>query len=245
MKSAWVLLVAVAGWGQVVAGFDVAATRRSLADEHARSHIVSDPADGRFQAVNVPLIVLLRFAFGVPETRILGAPDWVSAEKYDMEARSDAAVDERLKGMDSAAARGLKQTMLQALFAERFGLKWHEETRELPVYRLVVAKGGSKLAEAKGGQTIDEYRTKYVAQGIPVSVLAEELAKVTGRVVEDETALPGRYDVSLRWSADDAQDTTVPGIFGAVTEQLGLKLESGKGPVKVVVVDAVARPTVN
>ena len=107
MKGAWIFLVTAAVLGQAVAGFDVASIRRSVADEHARSHIVSSPGDGRFEAINVPLVALLRFAFGVPETRIVGVPDWVSAEKYDIEARSDAAVDERLKGMDSAAARGL------------------------------------------------------------------------------------------------------------------------------------------
>jgi uncharacterized protein (TIGR03435 family) len=241
--------------------FDVAAIRQNNSDHTARSHIYSSPNDGQFKAINVPLKMLLQFAFGLPETRILGGPEWLNTLKFDVEAKADSSVDERLRGLSSSEGKLLKQKMVQALLADRFKLVHHEETRELPVYALVVAKGGPKLQEAKSqGTTIDAWNGKIEVQGgsNSVELLAEELAKKVGRVVLDKTGIQGRYDITLTWTPDDAAGSGFsgaggnssasdagPSIFTAIQEQLGLKLESQKGPVQVLIIDSIAMPSEN
>lgn len=230
--------------------FDIASIRQNNSDQHARSHIYSSPDNGSFKAVNVTLLALLRYSFGLPETQILGAPAWLNSDRYDVDAKADGPVDERLHAMPTAQSQLVKQQMLQALLADRFKLTAHGETRELPVFALIPAKGGSKLHQATtNGNLVDEGYGKFNAHGIPIAVLAEELAKQTGRVVFDKTGVQGRYDVALTWSpTDDASSATIsssPSIFVALQEQLGLKLESQKGPVQILVVDHIERPSPN
>jgi uncharacterized protein (TIGR03435 family) len=237
--------------------FDVAAIRQNLSDHTARTHIISSPFDGHFTAINATLKLLIRFAYGLPESRIVGGPGWLDSTKFDVEAKADEALDAHLKGMDGDAARLEKQKMLQALLADRFKLVAHMETRELPVYGLVVAKGGAKFLESKAeGTTIDGGRGKIDVRGgnNSVALLAEELAKQLDRVVIDQTGIQGRYNLSLRWAPDDggssmpggsATADAGPSIFTAIQEQLGLKLESQKGPVQVLVIDKVEMPSEN
>ena len=170
--------------------------------------------------------------------------------------------------------------MLQALLADRFKLTVHRETRELPVYSLVIGKNGPILQETKpdpsappapgpaasrGGSSI---RISKMSSGpatmtalhTSASDLADSLSVQLGRTVLDKTGLTSRYDFTLKWTADDAQlplpsgsapppslttDPSGPTLFTAVQEQLGLKLEPGKGPVEVVVIDHVERPSGN
>jgi uncharacterized protein (TIGR03435 family) len=122
--------------------FDVAAIRENHSDHTARSHIVSSPSDGYLTVINVPMKMLLQFAFALPETRILGGPDWLNSIKFDIEAKVDSSVDDRPRALNSDQAKLLKQKMVQALLADRFKLVCHMETRELPVYAVVAAKGG-------------------------------------------------------------------------------------------------------
>jgi uncharacterized protein (TIGR03435 family) len=144
--------------------------------------------------------------------------------------------------------------MVQALLADRFQLKAHEETRQLPVYALVVTKDGPKFKPSKiNGTTIDTGRTRLHIAGSDdtIGILARVLAQVLGRVVLNQTGLSGRYDLSLRWTPDDAPalaptySDAPPGIFTAIQEQLGLKLESTRGPVPVLIVDHVEQPSPN
>jgi uncharacterized protein (TIGR03435 family) len=151
--------------------------------------------------------------------------------------------------------------MVQALLAERFKLVDHEETRELPIYALVTAKGGPKLQDAKSnGLTIDSWNSKIEVRGgnNTIELLAEELAKKVGRVVMDKTGIQGRYDITLTWTQDDVVSSgfggtagsapaadSGPSIFAALQEQLGLKLESQKGPVQVLVIDSIDMPSAN
>ena len=233
--------------------FDVAAIRQNLSDHTARTHIISSPNDGHFTAINATLKQLLRFAYGLPETRIVGAAAWLDATKFDVEAKADSSVDEQMKGLSSDAGREQKQKMLQALLAERFGLKAHEETRELPIYVLVVAKGGAKFLDSKAdGTTIDSGHGRIDVRGgaNSVALLAEELARQLDRVVVDQTGIQGRYNLSLQWTPDDQAGSSStadagPSIFTALQEQLGLKLESQKGPVKVLVIDHIEMPSQN
>jgi uncharacterized protein (TIGR03435 family) len=138
--------------------------------------------------------------------------------------------------------------MVQALLADRFQLKLHTETRTLPAYDLVLAKGGSKLLPSESnGKSIGVSRTHFNGQGLGMTSIAEELSKIAGRVVVDKTALTGRYDLKLQWTPDDgaAGDTDAPTLFTAIQEQLGLKLEPAKEPVPVLVVDHVEQPSPN
>ena len=241
--------------------FDVAAISENHSDHTARSHIVSSPADSHLTVINVPMKMLLQFAFGLPETRILGGPDWLSSIKFDIEAKADSSVDDRLHSLSGDDAKLLKQKMVQALLADRFQLVDHMETRELPVYALIAAKGGPKLQPSKAnGTTIDSWNSKIDIRGgdNTVALFAQELSKKLGRVVIDKTGIQSRYDIVLTWTPDDratpspsvngqtssAADSG-PSIFTAIQEQLGLKLESQKGPVQVLVIDRIEMPSAN
>jgi uncharacterized protein (TIGR03435 family) len=138
--------------------------------------------------------------------------------------------------------------MVQALLAERFHLTVHQETRTLPAYDLILAKGGSKLQLTKAnGKSIGTSRTYFNGEGLTMTSIAEELSKITGRVVVDKTSLADRYDLKLVWTTDDApiSDSSAPSLFTAIQEQLGLKLEPAKEPVSVLVIDHVELPTPN
>jgi uncharacterized protein (TIGR03435 family) len=193
----------------------------------------------------------------MPEGRVLGGPGWLNSAKFDIEAKADESVDAEMQKLDSDAGRLQKQKMLQALLAERFALKTHVETRELPIYALVVAKNGPKLEKSKANGTSINWRTGQITvQGSDstVGLLAEQLTKVLDRVVVDKTGIQGRFAISLNWTPDDGAaanssgslaDTSGPSVFTAIQEQLGLKLVSQKGPVQVLVIDHVEMPTEN
>ena len=220
----------------------------------------SNSRDGRFTATNVSLKNLLQYqAYGVPESRIFGGPKWISSERFDIEAKTDSATTDRLRTLPPDQRRIQRQAMFQQLMAERFKLAVHWETRELPVYALTVAKSGSKLqASTKPGSGTSSGHGLFTADGMTLAEisqsLTQELATELGRVVIDKTGIAGRYDVTLKWTpnADGAaadnetEDTSSgPSIFTALQEQLGLKLESTKGPVQVLVIDHIEMPSEN
>jgi uncharacterized protein (TIGR03435 family) len=242
--------------------FDVAAVRQNNSDHTARSHIYYSPKDGQFKAINVPLNMLLQFAFGLPEARIVGVPGWLNSLKFDVEAKADSSVDERMRTLSSDEGKLLKRKMVQELLEDRFKLTDHMESRELPVYVLVPAKSGPKLQGSKAnGTTIDSWNSKIDVRGgdNTLALLAEELSKRLGRVVIDKTGIQGRFDITLTWTPDEgtapplngsggtsaAADSSGPSIFTAIQEQLGLKLESQKGPVQVLVIDHIEMPSEN
>jgi uncharacterized protein (TIGR03435 family) len=223
---------------------------------------------------NVPLQTLIQSAFGIQNYQIIAAPDWLAAEHYDIEAKMDQAVADALQKLNPDDRRLKRQLMLQALLIDRLKLISHHEIKELPIYSLVIAKNGPKIQETKpdpatpgvpvrrGGPSI---RTSRTGSGpITLTVLhcaSEDLASVfvphVGRTVLDKTGLTAVYDFTLQFTPDDStavpttgagpstSDPTAPSIFTAVQEQLGLKLESGKGPVELTVIDHVERPSGN
>lgn len=236
--------------------FDVASIHISN-DTDGHHHIYNDVHETHFRAANLSLRDLIQFAYGIPNSQILGGPAWLNSIMFDIDAKSDPTVDAQLHALPSADAAHRKQLMVQVLLADRFQFKAHDETRDLPVYALVVAKGGPKFQPSKiNGTTIDTYPTRvHIAGSVDtVAILARELARTLGRVVLNKTGLTGRYDFNLRWSSDDrpapllngAPDPNAPpDIFTAIQEQLGLKLESSKGPVPVLVIDHVEAPSAN
>ncbi len=180
------------------------------------------------------------------------------SERYDIVAKPE--------GEGDVTPDQLKP-MIQALLAERFKLTLHRETKELPVYALVVAKNGPKLQEVEGGPTKTKGaqmrmgRGLLNAQAVSMTMLATSLSNQLGRSVIDKTGLTGNYDVKLEWTPDEGQSfgpkeggpegappppsASGPSIFTAVQEQLGLKLEPQKGPVEILIIDRIEKATEN
>jgi uncharacterized protein (TIGR03435 family) len=222
--------------------------------------------DGRFVASNTTLKNVLQYqAYGIPESRILGGPPWMGSQRFDIEAKTDSAVLDRLRTLARGQRRIETRAMFQQLLADRFKLAVHWETRDLPIYALVVQKKGASLHPSKepdGHSSTSSNDGQFTAQGLTLAQLADaltqELSRELGRVVIDKTGIQGRYDFALKWTQDtgaplmnnaaDAsapQPDTGPSIFTAIQEQLGLKLESSKGPVQVLVIDHVEMPSEN
>jgi uncharacterized protein (TIGR03435 family) len=237
--------------------FDVASIRENTThDQHTHSSIYNTWTNARFTATNVPLKMLLQFSYGMPESRILGAPAWVDSTTFDIEAKSDASIDEQMGKLTSDLAKPQKLAMLQALLADRFKLATHTETRQLPIYSLVLAKGGPKLKPNVHGRYVGTGRNTITVQGgdDSLATLADKLADMVGRVVVNNTGITGPFDIALKWTPDDQPPPLIngapdpnppPDIFTALQEQLGLKLESSRGPVPVLVIDHVAMPSEN
>jgi uncharacterized protein (TIGR03435 family) len=235
--------------------FDVAAIRLHESQPHEHNSIWSSPFDGNFNAENISVIALINWAYEMPDTRIIGAPSWAGTTMFNIEAKSGPEVDQQMHNLPSDAGRKQKEQMVQALLADRFGLKVHFETRELPVYNLVVAKGGAKLGPLQdSGSHINTWNNRIeveMADSIPY--FAAELSKVAGRDVIDKTGITGRYDIKLRFTPDDGPSMLngqpipdpPPALFTALEEELGLKLEPGKGPVEVLVIDHIEMPSEN
>ena len=238
------LATQLAGAQTSVPAFEVATIKPTGPPSDGHTHINYPPGD-RFSTSNITVLNLMQWAYGMPERQILDGPSWLGSTRFDIQGTIDT---DRIKGLTGEQDRDLKRRMVQALFADRFQLKLHQETRSLPAYDLVVAKGGSKLQPSKSnGKTIGTGRTYFHGEGLTMTSIAEELSKITGRVVVDKTNLADRYDFKLEWSADDAPaaDNSGPSLFTAIQEQLGLKLEPAKEPVPVLVIDHIDPPTPN
>jgi uncharacterized protein (TIGR03435 family) len=210
--------------------------------------------DGFF-ATGATLEVLVMSGFGLlnPD-QIEGLPPWADSAQFDIEAKMDestAAAFQQLSRPDRIRAQ---DRMMQSLLADRFALKAHHESRERPIYDLVLAKGGSKLQETpsgvSGGYTVSN--GQLAGHGISIEQLVFSLTGSAGRFIVDKTGLTGKYDMTLKWTPDDqagtssaGDSTTGPSIFTALEEQLGLKLVSTKGPVDTIVIDHVEKPSQN
>jgi len=252
--------------------YEVASIKLDLSDHSSSS--TNNPDDG-FTATNASLKGLIQNAYGVLDFQVLGAPDWLSSERYVIDARMDAATMDALKKLSREDKTLARRQMLQALLADRLKLKIHRETREFPVYFLMVAKNGSKLQQAKPDDTYangvkgrgglmgqgmssstGRFASSVTAQGVPISSLTAFLAGPLGRPVLDKTELAGKFDFTLKFTTerpgpdDTLNGQPMPGfdlpfLFEAVQQQLGLKLESGKGPVEVIIIDHLERPSGN
>jgi uncharacterized protein (TIGR03435 family) len=216
-----------------------------------------------FTATNIELHVLLLQAFQLQEDQqLVGEPKWTNGDRWDIDARIAAEEMATLGELNYHQ----RMQMFQEILTERFGLKLHHETREVPVYALVVAKGGPKMTVSKLGPNdtngiqgdpgiLNSARGKETGRGTMMEFLAEDLSDALGRKVVDKTGLTGRYDFTLTWTPDDSAAATGgsaasgatqgPSLFTAVQEQLGLKLEPVKAPVDVVVIDHLEKPAEN
>jgi uncharacterized protein (TIGR03435 family) len=200
------------------------------------------PPGGGFSARGITVKVLLRGSYALEDYQISGGPDWISSAGFDIQARAAAGTGD--------LPREQVRQMVQALLADRFHLVLHRETRQLPVYDLVVGKTGPRLhsADSSTGGT-KTMLGQLIVKKMSMTTLASILAFDVKRPVRDETALNGEFAFTLEWTPglgeSDAGASSRPSLFTAVQEQLGLKLESAKGPVEVVVIDHVEKPSEN
>lgn len=213
---------------------------------------------GIFQARGVTLKALIRQAYDVRDFQISGAPGWIDAERYDIEGKGngpEVSEADLIKMTDEQRNQFQQQMLgkLRALLADRFQLKIHQETKELPVYALVISKSGLKIVKKADNFTPQsglslrrnaEGKTELKGTDAPMGFLTEELSKQVGRRVIDKTELKGNFDFQMTF-APDLADSDGPSIFTAVEQQLGLKLEPQRGPVELLVIDRVERPSAN
>lgn len=179
-----------------------------------------------------------------------GLPGWAKSARFDVDAKMDDVTAETMTTLNQEERGKLRQRMLRALLADRFKLQVHTETKERPVYELVVAHGGAKLkpwpagVEARGSMRAESL---IRMEGWPVEQLAFSLSDSLDRPVVDKTGLTGKYDIALKWTPDDQQGRpdAGPTIFAAIQEQLGLKLVPARGPVDTLVVDHAEQPAEN
>jgi uncharacterized protein (TIGR03435 family) len=225
--------------------FEVASVKPGNPNNPRVSYFV-DPG-GRFIAINITLKTLIGFAHHVGPNRMAGGPGWLDSAKFDIEARPGAA----FARIPEPAGSEQIPLMLQSLLADRFKLALHRETREEQVYTLALAKSGVKLRESTDAEAEDPHRGIMPApsgvrgMAAPIGVLAGLLSGQLGRPVIDKTGLTGKYDFELKWTPDNAPAPDGPSLFTAVQEQLGMRLESVKSPVEVVVIDHVEKPDAN
>jgi bla regulator protein blaR1 len=267
----------------VMPKFEVASIKRnpSAWSDPSQPMGVRMERGGRLHAQNAPLTLLIQRAYGVQAFQVTGGPAWGNTDGYEIEAKPEGPANQKQMWL-----------MLRTLLADRFKLRLHWETRELPVYDLMVAKGGPKLPVSKAVGCVSRLPGAppappgpgladcgYVAGPFGPTKLLEfegtkvhmadfisKLELVMGRPVVDKTEFTRDFDLKLDFTADEATmglagfakpgyphadgfmaatDPNLPNIFAALQEQLGLKLVSAKGPVEVLAIDHVERPTAN
>ena len=223
-----------------------------------------------------PLRNYIATAFNIPYssvTRLIG-PDWINKKSYVIRGKVPDSIQEAMKKMPPKERWNETRLMQQSLLAERFKLKAHIETREMPIFELVLAKGGSKMKEVPpsttGGTSMGPTGQMNQLKGVAATIDAVIAmlmidSEIDGRTVIDKTGLTGSYDIKLKWvparlaglatpgalvlpanyGPAPSPDTEGPSLNTALQEQLGLKLVPTKGPVEVLVIDNIELPTEN
>jgi uncharacterized protein (TIGR03435 family) len=270
---------AVQGQGKKPRAFEVASIKPNTPDGSGAIRVGIQPQPGgRLTVTNANLRMLIRFAYNIDDAQVSGGPSWMDSDRYDITAKAEGnpSINEQ-------------REMLQTLLAERFGLKFHRDSRELPVYALLPTRTGAKLKEVTddsgtsdrpagpGNGPIGQRRgvammiggTTQIAGIMSMVQLSQALANLVGRKVVDKTGLEGNYDIKLEWTPQPGEIAGLRGlpagvgagrgdhdgpppadpngvsIFTAVQEQLGLRLESQKGPIDVLIIDSAVKPSEN
>ena len=248
--------------------FDVVSIKRTDPNDTRPGADFTALPGGRLLARNNPVSNFITNGFGVPYYTVVGGPEWMRADRYDLDARAAGE-----------ASRAEMMLMLQTLLAERFQFRMHRETRDMPAYVLTVARGGARLQPSKDGGCVDRSPANrnslpasekrpgcgnnlltgrinppnltWTAVRIDAHGVAEALAGYFRRPVVDRTGLTGFFDIQIDLPplepATSPDGGPVPGVsvFTVLQEQLGLRVEEGQGPVEVLVVDRLERPIEN
>lgn len=231
-------------------GFEVAAIKAHKGDSGGQD--VDWSAD-RVSIGNYTLKQLIPIAYGLKSNKqVSGGPEWMDKQAFDITAKIDDAEIAKMRKMNRNESRKERNLLLQSLLADRFQLRAHEIQQVIPVYALVVAKTGAKIAHTASpgkGYHVSTRDGHLVATDTSMDALADHLTWMLEsgeRVVLNETGLAGDYDFKMDFSPDSGNgiptDAANPGLFTALQEQLGLKLESQKGSVDVIVVESAAKP---
>lgn len=250
--------------GPSSSAFEVATIKPSGSDA-AGSFIGRGPGGG-ISIKNMTLKEMIQFAWDVPPFQVSGGPSWIDSDRYDVVAKPEAR-----------SSLNEMRPMLQPLLADRFQLRVHRETKDLPIYGLVLARKNGKLGpdlvETQEGSCVKRDPSQPPKPGVrycgqvfvspgaltmiaqPISALPPVLSRTLGRKVVDQTGLKGNYDISLQFTHDDAPPPSpdappvrldLAGIFfSTFPERLGLKFESQKGPVEVIVIENAEKPSEN
>jgi uncharacterized protein (TIGR03435 family) len=259
--------VAVQAQSPQDATFDVVSVRRNNGTGGMQARTVP----GSFSVSGVPLRFVVRQAYQVQDFQIVGGPDWMNSDLFDIDARFDVAVGP--VGPQALAAR------LRNMLAKRFNFAAHTEKREMPILSLLRLRDdrlgarikpsavdcstmpgrGRQAGPGPDGRPICGGRGglgQIIAGGLTMAQLAAQLSQYTGRLIVDRTGLTGSYAFDLTWTPEQLPpglppgatlpfDGNAPTLVTALEEQLGLKLEGGRGPVDVVVVDRLEHPAEN
>jgi uncharacterized protein (TIGR03435 family) len=248
--------------------FDVVSVKPNKSDQFAHIEDTGD-SDG-ITLRNMPLNEIILYVYGLRDmSLLLGSPNWIQSNRYDIQARvgeSDLSAFHQL-------TRDQRRLMLRDILGDRFKMKAHQERKEISVYALIVAKNGPLLKKVEPGAkrvtgienkdgTIVQGQLLYsrgpgqiIGQEISMEIFAGALSGLAGRPVVDNTRIRGVYDFKLEWEPDHSRpggepgeipaDPFGPSIFNALQEQLGLKLESQKVEMPIVVIDHIEEPSEN
>lgn len=234
--------------------FEVLTIKPSAPDEKANYLIVNG---GRFLTANTTVMDLIEFAYSVQAKQLQGLPDWTSSQKFDLNGKPDIA--------GTPNSDQLRDMLKQAL-TDRFQLKFHEDKKEMSAYVLSVAKSGEKMTKAApdAGVLPGLFFHGGLGRLVVTNATMDDFCNlmqstVLDRPVVDQTGLGGRYNFLLNWTPDESQfggmgvkvpppsdaANAPPPLYTAITEQIGLKLEAEKTPVRVLVVDHLDHPSAN
>jgi uncharacterized protein (TIGR03435 family) len=219
--------------------FEVAAIKRNVSGSTFSGNRTLP--GGRINMENQRLRQIIRSAYGSADLEVVGGPGWIDAERWDIVATA---------GSNAGSGEVPWREMLRTLLIERFKLVAHVEQRERPIYGLVFARANKQLGpaihptacarnaacEGTSANTNGIVSGTIIGKARTPTDIGRSLSPYAERRVFDRTGLEERFDYELKWSEDVS-------FFTAVQEQLGLKLESQRAPLDVVVVDSVDRPT--
>jgi len=254
-------------WGVLVAGVWIAMScglavgQAGPAPDQTPAYEVTTVKPFSGNGSGPPLRGYIQSAFGIPPNAIgwVIGPDWINSASYMIQGKAPDSIRDAMQTMTPEERTKEVRAMEQSLLADRFKLKAHFETREMPTYQLVFAKGGSKLKESpdstkmRAAVGISSINGTALTMRNFTNMLTSE-PELGGRLVVDKTGLGGAYDLSLKWApmqatapggASPSPDADGPSLFTAIEEQLGLKLVPTKGPGQVLVIDHIERPSEN
>jgi uncharacterized protein (TIGR03435 family) len=231
LKALWIIL-AVQSFAQPPA-FEAATIKPS---KDVPGHSGSHSRTGMIVLTGQTLKGLICSAYRVKDFQVAGGPKWMNEDRFDVNAKAEGA------------AEGPQlQLMLQTLLADRFQLVIHHEQKIAPAYALVLAKSGLKIKPVEGatGSSSNGSKGQLTVKGMTLANFADFLARQLKSPVADLTETPGAYDFKLEWSTEGDSDDNQSALFAALQSQLGVKLESRKLPVDMIVVDKAEKPSEN
>jgi uncharacterized protein (TIGR03435 family) len=187
------------------------------------------------------LIDLVVEAWNVKYYQVTGGPKWAASAHFDINVRATDG---------SPLTNESRRPLIQSLLSDRFQLKVHRETKEIPVYALMVAKSGQKLKEPdmnsrEGYTTVGPAGVHIVQSHATMQRLAEQLSNTAGRPVLDKTDLAGMFAYKLDFNPNSTPDSDIPSMPTALQDQLGLRLEPQKAPIEILIIDSAEKPSEN